>query len=309
MKTKDVYSGLNITHSFYSRVVKRFFDISISLTAILLLSAVLFILYLLTLIFLGRPAIYKQTRPGKNHKIFYIYKFRSMNNKKDKDGNLLPDEQRITKFGKFLRKTSLDELPQLFCILKGDMSIVGPRPRLVKDMMFYDKEIFDMYLITPGLTGPTQSDGRNRNTWEQVFEKDIEYMQNITFINDLKIFFKTFTSVFTDKGDSRSNSEEDVEGSKEQEYYYADYIKRIGKITEDQYKYGVELSRLTIAKRARIAYHIELHDKEYFYKLKTEREERKKAWLEAKARVDAEAEERAEENLNSKNNNSTENAS
>lgn len=301
MKTNDVYSNLNITHSFYSRVVKRFFDISISLTAILILSAVLLILYLLTLLFLGHPAIYKQARPGKNHKIFYIYKFRSMNNKKDKDGNLLPDEQRITKFGKFLRKTSLDELPQLFCILKGDMSIVGPRPRLVKDMMFYDKEVFDMYLATPGLTGPTQSDGRNRNTWEQVFEKDIAYMQNITFANDVKIFFKTFTSVFTDRGDSRSNTEEDVENSKEQEYYYADYIKRIGKITEDQYKYGIELSRLTIAKRARLAYHIELHDKEYFYKLKSDREERKKAWLEAKARVDAEAEARAEEKVDAEN--------
>ncbi len=301
MKTNDVNSQLNITNSFYSKVVKRFFDISISLTAILILSVVLLLLYLLTLMFLGRPAIYKQARPGKNHKIFYIYKFRSMNNKKDKDGNLLPDEQRITKFGKFLRKTSLDELPQLFCILKGDMSIVGPRPRLVKDMMFYDKEVFDMYLATPGLTGPTQSDGRNKNTWEQVFEKDIAYMQNITFVNDIKIFFRTFTSIFVDRGDSRSNTEEDVAGSKEQEYYYADYIKRIGKITEDQYKYGIELSRLTIAKRARLAYHIELHDKEYFYKLKDEREERKKAWLEAKARVDAEAEERAEEKANAEN--------
>ncbi len=297
MKTNDVYSQLNITCSFYSRFVKRFFDISISLVAILILSVVLILLYLLTLIFLGRPAIYKQARPGKNHKIFYIYKFRSMNNKKDKDGNLLPDEQRITKFGKFLRKTSLDELPQLFCILKGDMSIVGPRPRLVKDMMFYDKEVFDMYLVKPGLTGPTQSDGRNRNTWEQVFEKDIAYMHNITFANDIKIFFRTFTSIFTDRGDSRSNSEEDTQNSKEQEYYYADYIKRIGKITEDQYKYGIELSRLTIAKRARLSYHIELHDKEYFYKLKEDREERKQAWLEAKARVDAEAEERAEEKL------------
>ena len=118
-----------------------------------------------------------------------------MNNKKDKDGNLLPDAQRITKFGKILRKTSLDELPQLFNILKGDMSIVGPRPRLVKDMLFYDYDDYKHYIVRPGLTGPTQANGRNENTWEQVFEKDVEYTKHITFANDVKIFFKTFLSV------------------------------------------------------------------------------------------------------------------
>ena len=117
MKTKELYKQLNITNTFYSRFMKRFIDFMISLIAIIVLSPVLLIVYLLTIMFLGAPAIYKQARPGKNHKLFYIYKFRSMNNKKDKDGNLLPDAVRITKFGKFLRKTSLDELPQLFNIL------------------------------------------------------------------------------------------------------------------------------------------------------------------------------------------------
>ena len=146
MKTKELYKELGITYSFYSRFVKRFLDFTIALIGILVLSPIFILVYLLNVIFVGFPAIYKQARPGKDHKLFYIYKFRSMNNKKDKDGNLLPDEMRITKFGKIMRKTSLDELPQLFNILKGDMSIIGPRPRLVKDMVFYDKNVYDYYV-------------------------------------------------------------------------------------------------------------------------------------------------------------------
>lgn len=276
MKNENIYLELNITNSFYSKIVKRFLDITISFASILVLSLLLLVLYLLTLIFLGHPAIYKQARPGKNHKIFYIYKFRSMSNKKDENGNLLPDEQRITKFGAFLRKTSLDELPQLFNILKGDMSFVGPRPRLVKDIMFYEKEVFDLYITKPGLTGPTQCTGRNKNTWEQVFEKDIAYAHNITFLGDVKIFLKTFTSVFTDKGDSRSNTEEDSQNSKEQEYYYADYIRRIGKITDEQYRYGLALAKIAISNREDLTYHPELHDAELFDKLMEKREEQKK---------------------------------
>ena len=275
MKTKEIYKKYNLTYSFYSRFVKRTFDIILSLLAILILSPILIIFYILTAIFHGFPAIYKQPRPGKNHKIFYIYKFRSMNNKKDKDGNLLPDEQRITKYGKFIRKTSIDELPQLFNILKGDMSFVGPRPRLVKDMMFYEKEVFDLYLVKPGLTGPTQAYGRNKNTWEQVFEMDIAYSHHITFWTDVKIFFKTFTSVFTDRGDSRSNTDEDKQNSKEQEYYYADYIKRIGKISEEQYDYGQALAKQTIANRADLTYHPELHDQELFEKMMSDEEKAK----------------------------------
>ena len=265
MKKTNAYTDLNLTHSFYSRFLKRFFDFMLSLIMILILSPILLILYICTLIFNGAPAIYKQARPGKNHKVFYIYKFRSMNNKKDKDGNLLPDAERITKFGKFLRKSSLDELPQLFNILKGDMSFIGPRPRLVKDMLFYPEDVYPYYIGRPGLTGPTQTTGRNQNTWEQVFEKDIEYMQHITFGNDIKIFFKTFTSVFTSTGQSHAETEEDKkkEQVKEQEYYYADYALRIEKINKDQYDRGMALAKqITRTKKATVEYYPELHSKE-----------------------------------------------
>ncbi len=265
MKKTNVYKDLNLTYSFYSRFLKRFFDFLISLIMVLVLSPILLILYILTLIFNGAPALYKQARPGKNHKIFYIYKFRSMNNKKDKNGNLLPDAERITKFGKFLRKSSLDELPQLFNILKGDMSFIGPRPRLVKDMLFYPEDVYPYYIARPGLTGPTQTTGRNQNTWEQVFEKDIEYLHHVTFWNDIKIFFKTFTSVFTSTGQSHAETEEDKqkEKTKEQEYYYADYVLRIEKINKSQYDRGMELAKqITATKKAEIKFYPELHDAE-----------------------------------------------
>lgn len=253
------FEKLNITDTFYSRVMKRFFDFTLSLIAIIVLSPILLLTYLLTVIFLGFPGIYKQARPGRNHKIFHIYKFRSMSNAK-KDGVLLPDKDRITWFGKFLRKSSLDELPQLFNILKGDMSIVGPRPRLVKDMVFYDRDVYDYYIVRPGLTGPTQAYGRNRNTWEQVFEKDIAYTHNITLFNDIKIIIRTFTSVFTDKGESHSNSEENKgETSKEQEYYYGDYLERIQKITKYQHSLGDLIARRIIEGSGYIGYYPELH--------------------------------------------------
>ena len=254
--------------TFYNCFFKRFLDIFISLTAILVLSPILLLLYIFNCIFVGFPTIFKQKRPGKNNKVFCIYKFRSMTNKKDKDGNLLPDSQRITLWGKIMRKTSLDELPQLFNILFGHMSIIGPRPRLVKDIIFYDKEVFDSYTETPGLTGPTQTTGRNENTWEQVFEKDLEYMKNITFATDVKIFFKTFVSVFKHKGESHDNAEEDKKQI--QEYYYADYLLRIGKITKEQYDYGMQLAKDIIAKKKPMQFYPELLDIETFNKLKEE---------------------------------------
>ena len=275
MTTKEQYKSLNITYSFYSRFMKRFFDFFLSLLAILIFSPILLITYLLTIIFLGAPAIYKQARPGKNRKVFYIYKFRSMTNKKDKDGNLLPDAQRITKFGKFLRKTSLDELPQLFNILKGDMSIVGPRPRLVKDMMFYDEEIMKFYIVRPGLTGPTQSTGRNENTWEQVFEKDIAYTHKITFWGDIMVILRTVFSVFKSTGETHTNEEENKTHTKEQEYYYADYIKRIGKISEEQYNHGLALSKQIVETKEQINYRPELHDQELFDEMMGKKKEQK----------------------------------
>ena len=261
MKTTNNQSNLNVKSTFYSKFLKRFFDFTLSLLAIIVLSIPLLIFYLFTIIFNGFPGIYKQARPGKNHKVFYIYKFRSMTNKKDENGKLLPDNQRITWFGKFIRKTSIDELPQLFNILKGDMSIVGPRPRLVKDMVFYDKQVYDYYAVKPGLTGPTQAFGRNKNTWEEVFEKDSEYAQKISFWYDIKIIFFTFFSVFKNTGESHSSSEEDKhKQSKEQEYYYSDYLLRIGRITKEQYDSGLSIAEDIIKNKKIIDYYPELHN-------------------------------------------------
>lgn len=265
MKTKINYDELGIKRTFYSKCVKRCLDFLISLIAILVLSPVFILTYIFTLIFNGFPAIYKQPRPGKNNKIFYIYKFRSMTNKKDKDGNLLPDSKRITWWGKFIRKTSLDELPQLFNILKGDMSIIGHRPKLVKDFIFYDEDVLKYYIERPGLTGLAQTTGRTHNTWEQVFEKDKAYVQKITFWGDIKIFFGTFVAVFKNTGETHDNHEEDKQQI--QEYYYADYLLRTEKINEEQYHYGINLADRLIKEKGTVTFVPELHSTELFDEL------------------------------------------
>ena len=162
---------------------------------------------ILVLIFLGKPAIFRQKRPGKKEKIFTMYKFRTMSNKKDKDGNLLPNELRITKFGSFLRKTSLDEIPEFINILKGDMSFVGPRPLRVDYLPLYNKEQKHRHDIRPGLTGLAQVSGRNNITWSEKFKYDLDYISNITFLNDLKIILLTIEKVVLRK-DIYSNNKE-----------------------------------------------------------------------------------------------------
>jgi undecaprenyl phosphate N,N'-diacetylbacillosamine 1-phosphate transferase len=270
MTTKEKYKELGIKYSFYTVFFKRFLDILLSLIAIIILSPFLILFALLTLIFNGYPIFYKQARPGRNHKIFYIYKFRSMNNKKDKDGNLLPDSQRITFWGKIIRKLSIDELPQFFNILKGDMSFIGHRPKLVKDAIFYEKEVLDQYVMRPGITGYAAAYGRNKNTWEATFEKDKFYNQNVSLWLDIKIIFKTIGTVFTNKGESHSASEEDRQNEREQEYYYADYLLRIQKITKEQYDRGLELSKVLIKDKKRMEFFPELLDKELFEKMQSE---------------------------------------
>lgn len=183
----------------YRKYIKRLLDIILSLIAIIILLPIYAIISILVLIFMGWPILFKQPRPGKNEKIFNMYKFRTMTNKKDKEGNLLPDEQRLNKFGKFLRATSLDELPELFCILTGKMSIVGPRPLLVKYLQYYTEEEKHRHDVRPGLTGLAQVCGRNNLDWDERFEKDIEYVNKITFINDTKIVIKTITSIVKHK--------------------------------------------------------------------------------------------------------------
>ncbi len=184
----------------YKKFFKRFFDIILSLIGLIFASPFLLIFSILILIFLGHPIIFKQERPGKNEKIFTLYKFRTMTNKKDKNGNLLPDDQRLTKFGKFLRKLSIDEIPELFNILKGDMSFIGPRPLLVGYLPYYTKKEHHRHDVRPGLTGWAQANGRNLVNWDDRFKLDLEYVNNISLKMDLKVMFKTIKIVLKSEG-------------------------------------------------------------------------------------------------------------
>lgn len=190
----------------YQKYIKRLLDIILSLIAIIITLPIFLITGILVLIFLGKPVIFRQKRPGKKEKIFTMYKFRTMTNKKDKDGNLLPDELRLTKLGKFLRKTSLDEIPEFINILKGDMSFVGPRPLLVEYLPYYTEEEHHRHDVRPGLTGLAQISGRNLLNWDDKFRKDLEYVKNVTFIKDFKIVLKTFYTVIKREGINNQNS-------------------------------------------------------------------------------------------------------
>lgn len=184
----------------YAKYIKRILDFILSLIALIVLSPVLLVVAILVRIKLGSPIIFKQQRPGKDEKIFTLYKFRTMTDKKDEKGNLLPDSERLTKFGKVLRSTSLDELPELVNILKGDMSIVGPRPLLVKYLPYYTEEERHRHDVRPGLTGLAQVSGRNTISWKEKFDKDIEYVNNISFFNDCSVIIKTVIAVFKHDG-------------------------------------------------------------------------------------------------------------
>jgi len=184
----------------YNKYFKRLVDIILSLLAITLLSPFVIIISLLILISMGEPVFYRQERPGLEEKIFRIIKFRTMNFNKDPYGNLLPDMKRVTKLGKFLRNTSLDELPELFNILRGDMSFVGPRPLLVRYLPFYSVEERKRHSVRPGLTGLAQVNGRNAITWEDKFRFDIWYVDKISFRIDIKIIFLTLLKVVKREG-------------------------------------------------------------------------------------------------------------
>lgn len=175
----------------YAKYIKRILDLILSLMALIVLMPLMIIIGILVRINLGSPIIFKQKRPGKNEKIFTLYKFRTMTDKRDIDGNLLPDEYRLTKFGKFLRSTSLDELPELINIIKGDMAIVGPRPLLVEYLPYYTEEEKHRHDVRPGLTGLAQVNRRNAISWEEKLKYDTEYIKKISFYSDLKIIFKT----------------------------------------------------------------------------------------------------------------------
>lgn len=182
-------------NGIYCRYIKRLLDILLSGCALVVLSPVLLVVAILVRTKLGSPVIFCQERPGKNEKIFKMYKFRSMTDERDENGNLLPDEVRLTKFGRLLRSTSLDELPELWNIFKGDMSIVGPRPLLVEYLPYYTDEERHRHDVRPGLTGLAQINGRNSGTWQQRFSYDLHYTSDLTFGMDVSIVLKTVEKV------------------------------------------------------------------------------------------------------------------
>lgn len=190
----------------YKRFVKRCLDFLLSLAALIILSPVLLLVAILVRCKLGSPILFKQKRPGLHEKIFCMYKFRTMTDAKDADGNLLPDEVRLTKFGKLLRSTSLDELPELFNILKGDMAIVGPRPLLVQYLPRYNERQRRRHDVRPGFTGLAQVNGRNSISWQEKFEWDVRYVENVSFLMDLRIIAKTVKVVLKRDGISSETS-------------------------------------------------------------------------------------------------------
>lgn len=192
--------------SFYERCVKRALDFIIALAFIVLFWWLYAILAILVRIKLGTPVLFTQERPGKGENIFKMYKFRTMTDECDESGELLPDEVRLTKFGRSLRSTSLDELPEVFNILKGDMSLIGPRPLLVKYLPLYNEEQRHRHDVRPGMTGWAQVNGRNALSWEQKFAYDVEYARNCTFAMDLKVFFATFKVLLSRKGVNETGS-------------------------------------------------------------------------------------------------------
>ena len=193
-------------YGIYERFFKRAFDIILSLLAVILFFWLFAIVALLVRVKLGKPVLFRQERPGKDEKIFMLYKFRTMTDKRDKDGQLLPDDMRLTKFGRLLRKSSLDELPEMFNILKGEMSFVGPRPLLVRYLPRYSAKQRRRHEVRPGLTGYAQVNGRNLLSWDEKFALDVEYVDNISFLMDLKIVCKTVGSVLMRKGISQEGS-------------------------------------------------------------------------------------------------------
>lgn len=191
----------------YARYVKRLLDILLSGCALIVLSPILLMVAILVRVKLGSPVIFSQSRPGKDEKIFKMYKFRSMTDARDEKGELLPDEVRLTSFGKKLRSTSLDELPELWNIFKGDMSIVGPRPLLVKYLPLYNERQRRRHKVRPGLTGYAQVHGRNSISWEEKFDWDIRYVEEVSFVNDCRTILQTVISVLRRDG---INSAEDA---------------------------------------------------------------------------------------------------
>ena len=212
----------------YAKCFKRVLDFTLSLMALIVLSPVLLVLTVLGAIKMKGNPFFTQSRPGKDEKIFKLIKFRTMTCETDENGALLPDEQRLTRYGQILRSTSLDELPELINILKGDMSIVGPRPQLVRDMVFMTPGQRVRHSVRPGLTGLAQVSGRNNITWEEKFQYDLQYINNgITLWNDIKIIFMTVGKVFSREDTVREGTVSDMD--------FGDYLLQKGEVTKEIY--------------------------------------------------------------------------
>lgn len=212
---------------FYRKGMKRFYDIVLSGIALIVLSVPFLLIAVLVRVKLGSPIIFKQQRVSKDNRIFYIHKFRTMADLRDENGELLPDKDRMTNFGRILRSTSMDELPELWDIFCGKMSIIGPRPQLVKDLVFMDESIRERHRVRGGLTGLAQVRGRNNISWNERFAFDAEYIKNLSFFLDMKIFFLTIGKVF-----GRSDIATDGMETSED---YGDYLLRSGHISEEYY--------------------------------------------------------------------------
>ncbi len=219
----------------YKRYVKRPLDLILVLCAIIVLSPVLLITALLVRLGLGSPVIFRQRRPGLNERLFTLYKFRTMSDARSEDGGLLPDDARLTRFGRFLRASSLDELPELWNILRGDMSLVGPRPQLISDMLFMTPRQRLRHSVTPGLTGLAQVNGRNSILWDSKLDYDLKYIEDITFAGDAGILLRTLINVLRRKDintDGMATAED-----------FGDYLLRVGSIGKDIYDAQLEESR------------------------------------------------------------------
>lgn len=216
----------------YERYVKRILDIVCALAALIVFCWLYAILAILVRIKLGSPVLFTQPRPGKDEKIFKLYKFRSMTDARDENGNLLPDEVRLTSFGKALRATSLDELPEAINILRGDMSVIGPRPQLVRDMVFMTPEQRLRHTVRPGLSGLAQTRGRNAISWDGKLATDLEYIQHVTFLGDVKIILDTVKQVFFHQKGLEDSNIDEVDLTDD----FGDYLLKQGRVTKEEYE-------------------------------------------------------------------------
>lgn len=224
--------------TFYEKYIKRFLDIICAFLALIIFGWLYILIAILVKVNLGSPIIFKQPRPGKNEEIFNLYKFRTMTDERDKNGDLLPDNIRLTKFGAWLRNSSLDEIPEAFNILKGDMSVIGPRPQLVRDMVFMTPEQRQRHTAKPGLSGLAQVSGRNAISWNGKLEMDIEYIDNVSFFKDFVIVVKTILKAFI--------THEGADSVEEGETDYGEYLLKSKKITEEYYEMKMQEAEMLL---------------------------------------------------------------